>query len=269
MPFSIEEIEDATALLDLNFYNRMVDEIVKTQEDFEYLKVIKFLNNEFTKYNGVSTDIYKLESLATMHEVDLTPPVGYAGDPFKYPASAIQFKLKAIMNQLLELTKLENLAFVIVGNPMATAMITEFTNWKQQAGQSIGGITVNSSYGFATDMNANVRIVSTNMFDPYTVDVTTTTNKRELILHIFAFPTTEEHITFRHLKYTSHLLTSQSQTAYQSVNRPGGAYNIVTAMSRFQTISVQGIQARLVMLNSERIYGPAKLRPPVTGAPWN
>lgn len=269
MPFSIEEIEDAAALLDMNYYNRMVDEIVKCQEMQEGMTVIKFLNKEFEKYNGVATDIYKLESLANVYTVDCKPPQYFAGDPFKYISSAIQFRLKAIVHQLTELTKLEGLSFVIVGNPMATQLLSEFTKWKSQTGSTIGGIKVNNSYGFATDMGANIRIVSTNLYDAYTKDVVEETGKRELVLHIYAYPTTSEHISFRHLKYTSHLLTSQSQTAYQNSASPGGAYNIVTATSRFQDIVVQGIQARLIMVNSDTVYGSAPAALPNKGAPWN
>lgn len=269
MPFSMEEIDDAAALLDVNYYNRMVDEIVRTQEMQECMTVIKFLNDEFAKYHNVETDIYKLESLAQAFVVDLNPPDYFAGDPFKYMATAIQFRLKALIHQITELLKMDHLSFVIVGNPMATQLIAEFVQWKSQQGSNIGGITVNNSYGFATDMGANVRVVATNLYDAYTVEEIDGTNKRELILHIYGYPTTPEHISFRHLKYTSHLFTSQSQTAYQSTNAPGGAYNIVTATSRFHTMAVQGIQGRLIMKNSERVYGPAPARLPITGAPWS
>lgn len=268
MPFSIEEIEDAAALLDINYYNRMVDEIVRTQEMMECMTVIDFLNKEFIKYNGVKTDTYKLESLAQTYSVDLKAPVGFAGDPFKYISTAVQFRIKSIIHQITEMTKLDGLSFIIVGNPMACQLISEFVQWKSQQGSSIGGIDVNNSYGFATDMGANVRVVATNLYDAYTVDSVDPTHERELILHIYGYPTTAEHISFRHLKFTSHLLTSQSQTAYQSTTAPGGAYNIVTATSRFHTMAVQGIQADLIMLNSSIAYGKAPVRPPVTGSPW-
>ena len=276
MPFSIEEIEDAAALLDMNYYNRMVDEIVRVQEMQECMSVIKFLNDEFLKFNGVVTDTFKLESQASTFTVDLNPPKYFAGDPFKYISHAIQFKLKSIIHQLTEQAKIDGLSFVIVGNPMATQLIAEFVDWKTQQGTSIGGITVNNSYGFATDMGANVRVVATNLYDAYTVDPVEskdpdgqTQSARELKLDIYVYPTDAEHISFRHLKYTSHLLTSQSQTAYQSTTAPGGAYNIVTATSRFKTIAIQGIQAKLVMLNSALVYGEAPERPPVVGAPWD
>lgn len=276
MPFSIEEIEDAAALLDINYYNRMVDEIVRVQEMNECMTVIQFLNDEFKKYEGVVTDTYKLESMARSYKVDLNPPAGFAGDPFKYISTAIQFKLKSIIHHLTEMAKIEGLSFVIVGNPMATQLISEFVGWKVQQGASIGGIDVNNAYGFATDMGANIRVVATNLYDAYTVDPVeskdpygATQNCRELVLHIYGYPTDAEHISFRHLKYTSHLLTSQSQTAYQSPNAPGGAYNIVTATSRFKTLAIQGIQADLIMLNSAKVYGDAPTRPPVVGAPWD
>lgn len=276
MPFSIEEIEDAAALLDMNYYNRMVDEIVRVQDMQECMKVIEFLNKEFAKFNGVVTDTYKLESQAATFTVDLNPPKYFAGDPFKYISHAIQFKLKSVIHQLTEKAKIDGLSFIIVGNPMATQLISEFVDWKSQQGTSIGGITVNNSYGFATDMGANVRVVATNLYDAYTPDVVEskdpdgqTQSVRELSLDIYAYPTDAEHISFRHLRYTSHLLTSQSQTAYQSTNAPGGAYNIVTATSRFQSIAIQGIQAKLIMLNSALVYGEAPARPPIVGAPWD
>lgn len=268
MPFSIEEIEDAAALLDINYYNRMVDEITRTQEMQECMTVIKFLNDEYAKFNGVTTDTYKLESLAQTYKVDLNPPQYFAGDPFKYISTAIQFKIKSVIHQLTELTKLDDLSFVIVGNPMACQLIAEFINWKATQGTSIGGITVNGSYGFATDMGANVRVVGSNLYDAYTPDKIEDTDQRELVLHIYAYPTTPDRITFRHLKYTSHLMTSQSQTAYQSTQAPGGAYNIVTATSRFHTMAVQGIQADLIMLHSDKVYGDAPAIPPIVGAPW-
>lgn len=256
MPFSIEEIEDAAALLDINYYNRMVDEVVKTQEMIEGQTVIKYLDDEYTKYNGVDTDIYKLESLVQSRKVDLKTPVGFAGDPFKYISNAIQFAIKGLIYKLSEAAKLDNLSFVIVGNPMVCQLISEWTTWSYQQGTSIGGITVNNSYGFATNMSAPVRVVASNLYKAYTTEKVTETNAKELELRIYAYPTDAEHISFKHLKYTSHLMTSQSQTAYESVNRPGGAYTIITATSRYKDISIQGIQARLVMLNSEQVYGP-------------
>ena len=276
MPFSIEEIEDAAALLDINYYNRMVDEIVKGQEMNECMTVIKFLIDEHDKFNGIQTDTYKLEPLSRTEIVDLKAPNYYAGDPFTYMTKAIQFKLKGIIHKMTELAKIEGLSFVIVGNPMACQLIKEFTDWKYQAGSSIGGITVNGSYGFTTDLGANVRVVASNLYDAYTIDPVQSKdpegqvqNERELVLHIYAYPTDAEHISFKHLKYTSHLFTSQSQTAYQSTAAPAGAYNIVTATSRFKDIAIQGISCDLILANSALVYGEAPSRPPVTGAPYN
>lgn len=268
MPFTMEDIDDAAALADINYFNRMVDEITRTQEMQECMTVIQFLCDQQKKFNGINTDTFKLESLAHTYTVDIKPPAGFAGDPFKYVASAIQFRLKAIIFQLADDTKLDNMAFVVVGNPMSTQLMNEFSQWKMTQGTSIGGITVNGNYGFATDLGANVRTVGSNLYDPYTAEPVDETGKRELVLHIYVYSTSPDRITFKHLKYTNHLFTSQSQTAYQSPQAPGGAFNIVTATSRFKTIAIQGIQADLILLNSEFVYGAAPTRPPIMGAPW-
>lgn len=268
MPFSIEEIEDAAALLDINYYNRMVDEITKTQEMEECMTVIKFLIDEHDAYNEVQTDTFNLEATSKTFKVDLEPPQYFAGDPFKYISTTIQFHLKAILHMLAEMTKLEDLSYVIVGNPMATQLINEFIDWKIQNGTSIGGISVNGSYGFATGMGANIRVVGSMLYDAYTVEPDDETGERELVLHIYGYPVSEDHISFRHLKYTSHLFTNPAQAAYTSTQAPAGAYQIVTATSRFKTFSVQGISADLIMQHSARVYGKAFSRNPIMGAPW-
>lgn len=255
MPFSIEEIEDHAALLDINYYNRMVDEMVKTMDMIEGSTVIKFLDDEFDRFNGVPTDIYKLESIVQTQEVDLRAPAGFAGDPFKYKANAVQFALKGMIYKLQESAKLDNLSFVIAGNPMACQLLSEWTTWKYQQGTTTGGIQMNNSYGFMTDMSAPVRVVASNRYAPYTDEKVGTTGVREMVLRIYAYPTDPEHITFKHLKYTNHLMTSQSQTAYQNTRAPGGAFTVITATSRFKDMSILGIQARLILLNSADVYG--------------
>jgi hypothetical protein len=269
MPFSIEEIEDAAALLDMNYYNRMVDEIVRTQEMIEGQSVLRFFDDEFRKYAGVDFDIYNLESIVQRSYVDLD--VGsLIIDPFKYMANAVQFAIKSMIHKLTDAAKLDKLSFVIIGNPMATQLMAEWTGWKMEQGASIGGIQVNNSYGFATDMGASVRIVASNQIQAYTKNPVTAAflglpalpagynAARELVLRIIAYPTDPEHISFRHLKYTSHLLATPAQSAYTNVNTSmtgGGAYNVVTATSRYKDIAIQGLQCELILLNSARIYG--------------
>lgn len=270
MPFTIEQIEDAAALLDINYYNRMVDEITKTQEMEECMTVIKFLLDEQAKFNDVQTDIWKLESTARTFYVDLDPQSmvpNFAGDPIQFMTNVTQFRLSAAIHQLEEMTKLEDLSFIIVGNPLATNIIEPFISWKQTSGTTIGGIKTNGTYGFATNLGANIRVVASNLYDAYTVDPDPETGKRELVLHVYAYPTAEDHVSFRHLRYSSHLM-SHPGSAYGSTQAPAGAYQVVTATSRFKTFSVQGISCDLILRNSDRIYGEAPVRPPVMGAPW-
>lgn len=262
MPFTIEEIEDSAALLNMNYYNRMVDEITKTIDMMESQTVIKFFNDEFNKYLGADYDIYNLDSIVMQHYVDLEPPANFAGDPFKYMGNAVQFALKNVIHRLTDAAKLDNLSFVVVGNPMATQLLAEWSAWKVQQGTSVGGIRVNNSYGFLTNMGAPVRIVASNQIPAYSKEKIATgvvegytANAKELELRVIAYPTDPEHISFRHLKYTSHVFTSPAQAAYEATSAPHGAHSVVTATSRFKDISIQGLQAKLTLLNSAKVYG--------------
>lgn len=275
MPFSIEEIEDAAALLDINYYQRMVDEMVKVQEMNECQSVMQFLDDEFKKYAGIDTDLVNLESFARTYVIDLKPPRYFAGDPFEFMTNKVQFQIGNILQRMIDALKLEGISFVISGNPMATRVLNKFTEWKMQNGTNMGGINVNHSYGFATNLGANVRVVASNIFDAYSVDPYESKDaddevrtQRELILHITGFPTDKEHISFEHIKYTSHLFTN-ADSAYLSPQSPGGAYKIVTMFSRFTDIAIQGIQADIVLLNSDLYYqDPPTTRAALHGFPW-
>jgi hypothetical protein len=239
--------------------------------------VLRFFDDEFRKYAGIEFDIYNLESIVSRHYVDLATPIGYAGSPFEYMADAVQFALKGMIHKLTDAAKLDKLSFVIIGNPMAAQLMAKWTGWKMEQGASIGGIQVNNSYGFATDMGAPVRVVASNQIAAYTKTPVTAgflgvpqimldnlpaggyTSAKELVLRVIAYPTDPEHISFRHLKYTSHLLATPAQAAYMNTNvsaAGGGAYNVVTATSRYKDISIQGLQCELIMLNSAKVYGP-------------
>lgn len=265
MPFFIEEIEDLAAMLDFNYYNRMINQMVKIMGMDEVMHVISFLDDEYVRFNGVAPDPSTLRSFAITSVANVLPPTGVmVPDPFTYKTHAVQFAIESMMEEIANMAKIEGLAFVIVGNPMATRLLSEWTTWKYQNGTNIGGIKVNRSYGFMTGLGGPVRVVASNLFSAWTdepVNATTglpdPTGKRELVLRIYAYPTDAEHITYKHVKYTSHLMNTPN-TAYGSINAPAGAYAIVTATNRYATFAITGIQGRLIIANSDSIgYQPA------------
>jgi hypothetical protein len=58
------------------------------------------------------------------------------------------------------------------------------------------------------------------------------------------------HISYKHLRFARHLTNSPENAAYADAQNPGGAAVMVTTSAQYQTISVQGIQGRVICKNT-------------------
>ena len=70
-------------------------------------------------------------------------------------------------------------------------------------------------------------------------------------LRIIPFPLSQEQFTFKHYKYTTHILTAQN-SAYRSADLPGGSYTYLMGTSRYTNAAIQGIQAQMKIANAEQ-----------------
>ena len=70
-------------------------------------------------------------------------------------------------------------------------------------------------------------------------------------LRIIPFPLSQEQFTFKHYKYTTHILTAQN-SAYRAPDLPGGSMTNLMGVSRYTNAAVQGIQSQLKISNAEQ-----------------
>ena len=98
-----------------------------------------------------------------------------------------------------------------------------------------------------TSGDVKVQVVSTKKVNAhYDADA-----KLHQGLRIIPFPLGKETMTFKHYKYTTHILTAQN-SAYRSPNRSiGGSMTNLMGVSRYTNAAVQGIQARMDIANLE------------------
>lgn len=262
LPFTVEDFQEANASLNFNLYNRLVQELVTNQEMFEDESILEFLEEDFTKYDGYDSDIWSLESYNHTEYVDLDPTSispNFAGDPWEYRTNAIHNAINSVIYELCDRGKLDNLGFVIYANPKVARLLSKFTTWTVKNGTEIGGINVNYSSGVLTDSALPIRVVSSNRVDAYTVipayqdGATDGDMSREYIFKIVAYPMDKFHISYKHLRFARHLTNSPENAGYADVNNPGGQAVLVTTSSQYKTISVQGIQGRVICKNSRLV----------------
>ena len=259
LPFTVEDFAEANASLNFNLYNRLVQEVVTAQEMFEDQSILQYLDDEFDKYDGYDSDIWSLESYTHTEYVDLSPTAispNFAGDPWEYRTNAIHNAICSVIYELCDRGKLDNLGFVIYANPKAARLLKKFTTWTVQKSTEIGGVMMNHAFGVLTDTDVPIRVVASNRVDAYITipayqedaqegDVT-----REYFYKIVAYPMDKFHISYKHLRFARHLTNSPENAAYADAQNPGGAAVIVTTSSQYRTISIQGIQGRVICKNT-------------------
>ena len=262
LPFTVEDFAEANSSLNFNLYNRLVQELVGAQEMFEDESILQFLDDEFNQYDGADTDIWALESYTATQFIDLDPKAwvpNFAGDPFKFRTNAIHNGLTSLIYELCDRGKLDNLGFVIYANPKVTRLLKEFVTWTIQKGADIGGVKMNHTFGLLTDTDVPIRVVASNRVDAY-IPIPAYQEgtqqgdmSREYFFKIVGYPMDKFHISYKHLRFARHLTNSPENAAYADAQNPGGAAIIVTTSSQYKTIAVQGIQARLICLNTKKM----------------
>ena len=261
LPFTVEDFTEANSSLNFNLYNRLVQEIVTNQEMFEDQSILEYLDEQFELYNGYDSDIWSLESYTHTEYADLDPTAispNFAGDPWEYRTNAIHNAINTVIYELCDRGKLENLGFVIYANPKACRLLDKFVTWTVQKTTSIGGVQMNHAFGLLTDSSIPIRVVASNRVDAYTVidayqsDAADkgATQSREYFFKIVAYPMDKFHISYKHLRFARHLTNSPENAAYADAQNPGGAAVMVTTSAQYQTISVQGIQGRVICKNT-------------------
>jgi hypothetical protein len=259
LPFTVEDFAEAQASLNFNLYNRLVQELVTAQEMFEDESILEYLDEEFDKYDGYDSDIWALESYTHTEYVDLDPTAispTFAGDPWEYRTNAIHNGIASIIYELCDRGKLDNLGFVIYANPKAARLLQKFTTWTVQKTTEIGGVQMNHAFGVLTDTDVPIRVVSSNRVEAYLTipayqdEANPGDVSREYYFKILAYPMDKFHISYKHLRFARHLTNSPENAAYADANNPGGQAVLVTTTSQYKTISIQGIQGRLICKNS-------------------
>ena len=259
LPFTVEDFAEANASLNFNLYNRLVQELVVNQEMFEDESILEFLDEEFDKYNGYESDVWSLESYTHTEYADLDPKAtvpNFAGDPWEFRTNIIHNAINSVIYELCDRGKLENLGFVIYANPKACRLLNKFVTWTVKKSTEIGGVQMNHSFGILTDSDLPIRVVASNRVDAY-INIPAYQEgakrgdeSREYFFKIVAYPMDKFHISYKHLRFARHLTNSPENAGYADINNPGGQAVLITTSAQYKTISIQGIQGRVICKNT-------------------
>jgi hypothetical protein len=237
--YSLEELMDAKALLNEDLYKKTYNNINDLIYQMEDSKALDYLDDMFKKYDGLELNPLDFNPFISHQTFDCDSTVATVALQSEYISTMLKFKLDRFLVGIADKAKLEDITFVIYGNPRYISLLDPNVNWVVRNGDRVGGVKLNYSYGVMTSGDIKVQVVSAMKLDA------TKYNK----LRIVAYPTNNDTITFEHYKYATHIATAQN-SAYRDPNLPGGSQTYLMGTSRYTNICIQGIKADMGFANS-------------------
>lgn len=242
MPFTIESLEDHKALLSIDLYKKTYDQMSKYMTDMEDSQVLDYLDKEFEKNEGLEVDPLQWVSFVRYADFNCDSTIQTTALPSEYIEKELKWLIDRFIIELTNIAKMENMTFVIYGNPKYISLLGKNVNWVLSQGSSTGGIKHNYSYGIMNTGGVKIQVVSALKFD----------ERRRLHkgLRVIPISLNKEQMTFRHYKWTTHIMTPKD-SGYKAPDRPGGSYTNLCGVSRYTDASVQGIQGMITFSNAE------------------
>lgn len=244
VPYSLEELEDAKALMDLDLYKATYGDLSDILVQMEDSKILEFLDEQYDKFKGIELDPLGFNSFIREQIFDCDAKTQTVALLVEYIQKMLKFYIDRFVIDICDTAKIENMTFVIYGNPRYISLLDPEVNWVVKSGDSVGGVKANYSYGVMNAGGLKIQVVSTMKYDA----------NDERKLRFIPFPMSDDQFTFKHYKYTTHILTAQN-SGYRPTNRPGGAMTYLMGTTRNTTAAIQGIQGAIKFENTPFILG--------------
>ena len=252
--YSLEELQDAKALMDIDLYRDAYNDMADTLIQMEDNGILDYLDEMYAKYRGIEVDTLGFHPFIREQTFDCDHTSQTMVLQSEYIQKQLKFLIDRFLIDIMDTAKMENMTFVLYGNPRYISLLDPEIKWVVRSGDSVGGVKLNYSYGIMNAAGVKIQVVSTMKY-----------NARDgRRLRLIPYPTTKDQFTFKHYKYTTHILTSQN-SGYRPADRPGGSMTYMVGTTRHTTATIQGIQGSMMMQNTPFILGSADIKDPTYG----
>jgi hypothetical protein len=242
IPYSLEELEDAKALMDMDLYKLTYNDLSDILVQMEDSQILKYLDDQYTKFEGIELDPLGFNPFIRTQTFDCDSKTQTVALQSEYIQKMLKFYIDRFVIDICDTAKIDDMTFVCYGNPRYISLLDPEVNWVVRSGDSVGGVKANYSYGIMNAGGMKIQVVSTYKYD----------NKDERKLRFIPYPLHDSQFTFKHYKYTTHILTAQN-SGYRAANLPGGSMTYLMGTTRNTTCTIQGIQGTMKLDNTNFI----------------
>ena len=242
VPYSLEELEDTKALMDMDLYKLTYNDLSDILVQMEDSQILKYLDEQYDKYKGVELDPLGFNPFIREQEFDCDSKTQTVALQSEYIQKMLKFWIDRFVIDICDSAKIEDMTFVVYGNPRYISLLDPEVNWVVKSGDSVGGVKANYSYGIMNAAGMKIQVVSTYKYS----------NRDTRKLRFIPYPLNDSQFTFKHYKYTTHILTAQN-SGYRAANLPGGSMTYLMGTTRNTTCTIQGIQGTMKLDNTNFI----------------
>ena len=150
VPYSLEELEDTKALMDIDLYKKTYNNMSDLLTQMEDSKVLDWLDEQFVKYEGVELDPLQWNSFITKGVFSCDSTAVTTALPSEYIEKMLKFKIDRMITDIADKAKMEDMTFVIYGNPRFISLLNPVVNWVTRPGSTSNGVKLDYGYGIMT-----------------------------------------------------------------------------------------------------------------------
>ena len=229
---TIEKIRDWKAMANIDITPEIVNDIATTLTQFEDSNAMDFLENSLDRWIDKKDLPYGYTKgfvQTATFDCNVTSGMLTQSD---YIEKELKFRFNKLVSQLKDILKTNEIMFVAYGHPDNIELFNSAVKWVVDQNTRVGGVQLDYKFGVMTESGNRIHFLSSLKC------------AREIGVRIVAYPTTANHITFKHYKYSFNIENTYRHPQVDRVPNIMGTH-------RYLSTEMLPVQARMEFINNE------------------
>ena len=229
---TIEKIRDMKAMANIDITPEVVNDMATTLSQFEDSNALYFLMDSLERWRDKKDLPFGYtKGFVQTAEFDCNVTSGMLTQS-DYIEKELKFRFNKLVSSLKDILKTSEIMFVAFGHPNNIELFNSAVRWVVDENTRVGGVQLDYKFGVMTESGNRIHFVSS-------LKVAESEGIR-----IVAYPTTANHITFKHYKYSFNIENTYRHHQVDKVPNIMGTH-------RYLSTEMLPVQAQLRLINND------------------
>lgn len=226
--FTIEKIKDMKAMLNIDVVPEIISDMSIVLTQFEDSSVLSFVKDSLDRWKDKKQLPWGYtEGFVETAKFNCIPDHGMLTQS-DWIEKELKFRIDRLVGKLKTKLKTQDIMFTLFAHPNNIELLSPSVNWLFDENTKVGGVQLDYRFGVMTTNRCRVHVVSSLKVE------------ESEGLRLIAQPTTTEHVTFKHYKYSLNI-----ENNYRNGQTP--LTPNIMATHRHKQIEVLPVQAQLIL----------------------